>query len=56
MFGATVGHSDSNGQSLGVIVGDWGIGRKVVPIGTQISNACVMSWKSRGGIWNKFNC
>ncbi len=40
---------DSNGQRLGVIVGNWGIRRKVVPIGASIGNACVMSWKSRGG-------
>ena len=48
--------TDSNGRSLGVIVGDWGIGHKVVPIGARISDACVVSWKSRRGIWNKFSC
>ncbi len=54
-FGVTVGHVDSNGQSLGVIVGNWGIGDKVVPIGARISNAFMMSWKHRRGIWNKFS-
>jgi hypothetical protein len=43
-FGATVGHADSNSWSLGVIVGNWGIGRKVVPVGAGIGGACVMSW------------
>ncbi len=43
-FGATVGHADSNGQSLGIVVGDWDIGRKVVTVGAGIGNACVMSW------------
>jgi hypothetical protein len=52
----TVGHADSNGRSLGVIVGDWGIGRKVVTIGAGIDNACMMSWKHRRGIWHKFSC
>ncbi len=48
-FGVTVGHADSNGWSLGVIVGNWCIRRKVVTIGAGIGNACVMSWKRRGG-------
>ncbi len=43
-FGVTAGHADSNHCSLGVIVGDWGIGHKVVPIGAGIGNACVISW------------
>ncbi len=47
----TIGHADSNGRSLGVIVGNWGIRRKLVPIRAGIRNACVMSWKSRGGIF-----
>ncbi len=42
--GPTVGYADSNGWSLGVIVGDWGIRREVVPIGARIGDACVMSW------------
>ncbi len=46
----TIGHADSYGWSLGVVVGNWGIGRKVVTIGAGIGNACVMSWKrGRGG-------
>jgi hypothetical protein len=55
-FGATVGPGDSYGQGLGVVVGNWGIKHKVVPIGAGISNACVKSWKRRGGMWNKFSC
>jgi hypothetical protein len=39
-------------EPRGCRVGNWGIGREVVPIGAGISNACVMSWKRRGGIWN----
>ncbi len=38
------GHADSNGWSLGVIAGAWGVERKVVTIGAGIGNACVMSW------------
>jgi hypothetical protein len=53
VLGATVGHADSNGQSLGVVVGNWGIGRKVVTIRAGIGDACVMAcmmgWKRRGG-------
>jgi hypothetical protein len=51
-----VGHADSYGRSLGVVVGNWGIGRKLVTIGAGIGDAFVMSWKCRGGIWNKFSC
>jgi hypothetical protein len=43
-FGVTVGHTDSKGWSLGVIIGNWGIRRKVVPIGDGIGDAYVMSW------------
>jgi hypothetical protein len=46
----TVGHADSYGWGLGVEVGNWGIGREVVPIESGISNACVMSWKRRGNV------
>jgi hypothetical protein len=46
----TAGHADFNGQSLGVIVGNWGIGRKVVTIGAGIGDACMMSWKRRGRV------
>ncbi len=45
----TVGHADSYSWSLGVVVGGWGIERKEVPIRAKIGNACVMSWKRRGG-------
>jgi hypothetical protein len=55
VFGVTVGHADSGGWGLGVVVGNWGIGRKVVAIGAGIGDACVMSRKRRGGMWNKFS-
>jgi hypothetical protein len=55
-FGATVGHADSYGKSLGVVVGNWGIGRKVVTIGAKIGDTYVMNWEHRGEIWNKFSC
>ncbi len=47
---------DSNGWSLGDIVGNWGIRHEVVPVGAGIGDACLTNWKSRGGIWNKFSC
>ncbi len=31
-FGATIGHADSYGWSPGIVVGNWGIERKVVSI------------------------
>jgi hypothetical protein len=46
---------DSNSRGLGVVVGNWGIGRKVVAIGAKIGDACVMSRKRRGGMWKKFS-
>jgi hypothetical protein len=48
-FGVTIGHVNSYDWGLGVVVGDWGIGCEIVPIGARINNACVMSWKCRGG-------
>ena len=40
-FGTTVGHTNSNCRSLGIVVDDWGIGREVEVSGARIGNASV---------------
>ncbi len=42
-FDATVGHVDSNGRSVGFVVGDWGIRSKVEVVSAGVSDANVIS-------------
>ncbi len=49
MFRATGYHADANGQGTGIVVGDWGIWRKVEATGAGVGNASAKIQKDWGG-------
>jgi hypothetical protein len=47
-FGASLCHADANGQSAGIVVGDWGTWSKIEATGAGVGNGSVKSWKDWG--------
>ena len=45
---------NTNCRSLGIVVGDWGVGREVEVSGARVGDASVTREDIRGGIWIRF--
>ena len=50
VHGQTVGHTNSNCRSLGIVVGDWGIRCEIEVSGTRVGDASVTREDIRGGV------
>ena len=55
-FGQTVGHTNSNCRSLGIVVGDWGVRCEIEVSDARVGDANVTREDIRGGRWNGFRC